>query len=146
MKKSVVLVAILLVVCLFALSGCGLFAELKQGLKDAVAVAEDFCVALADGNWTAAQECLHPDSVSPTANNIRSFVSQMENTHNVDFSDGVAFKMRTSFRSAYYDSSYDGMVHEFTYNVSIGGVDTSIFFVVVKNDAGFGIFSFGLEK
>lgn len=146
MKKSIVLLSILLTVCMLALSGCGLLEELKKGMQDAVALAEDFCVALADGNWTAAQECLHPDSVSPTANNLESFVAQLEKNHNVDFSDGVAFKMRTSFTSAYYDSSYGGMVHEFTYNVSIGGVATSIFFVVVKNDAGFGIYSFGLEK
>ena len=143
MKKSIVLLSILLTVCMLALSGCGLLEELKKGLQDAVALAEDFCVALADNNWTLAQGCLHPNSVSPTANNLESFVAQLEKNHNVDFSDGVAFKMRTSFTSAYYDSSYGGMVHEFTYNVSSGGVDTSMLIVVLQNDAGFGIFSIG---
>ena len=64
----------------------------------------------------------------------------------IDFSDGVAFKLRTGTGSTYYDSNYDGSVHEIEYKIAVGGVTTDFFFVVVKNDSGYGLYNFGIEK
>ena len=79
-------------------------------------------------------------------NELSTFITKLEQTHSIDFSDGVAFKRRTGTGSTYYDSNYDGSVHEIEYKIAIGGVTIDFFFVVVKNDSGYGLYNFGIEK
>ena len=92
-----------------------------------------------------AKTFLHPDS-TPKRDNLSSYIEKLETTHSIDFSLGVAFKSTTGFSSTYYNSIYDGSVHEASYKIVVGGVSVKCFFTVVKNDNGYGIYSFGIEK
>lgn len=142
MKK---IIAVLLVLCTLCLSGCGILKELKTGMDEAFVLVEDFCTALSNDDFDTAKGYLHPDS-TPKQNELSAFITKLEQTHSIDFSDGVSFERRTEAGNAYYDSAYDGSVHEIEYKMAVGGVAIDFFFVVVKNDNGYGIYSFGIEK
>ena len=142
MKK---ILAIMLVLCTLCLSSCGILKELKTGMDEAIVLAEDFCTALSNDDFDTAKSYLHPDS-TPKQDELFAFITKFEQTHNIDFSNGVAFKRRSGTRSAYYDSSYDGSVHEINYEIVVGGVSVDFFFNVVKNDNGYGIYNFGIKK
>ncbi|MBR2967552.1 MAG: hypothetical protein IKC35_02085 [Clostridia bacterium] len=142
MKK---ILAIILVLCSFCLSSCGLLKELKAGMDEAIVLVEDFCTALSVDDFDTAKGYLHPDS-TPKQDKLSTFITKLEQTHNIDFSDGVAFKRRTSIGSTYYDSDYDGSVHEIEYEIAVGGVITDFFFIVIKNDSGYGLYNFGIQE
>ena len=142
MKK---ILAIILVLCSFCLSSCGLLKELKAGMDEAIVLVEDFCTALSVDDFDTAKGYLHPDS-TPKQDKLSTFITKLEQTHNIDFSDGVAFKRRTSIGSTYYDSDYDGSVHEIEYEIAVGGVITNFFFIVIKNDSGYGLYNFGIQE
>ena len=142
MKKRL---AIILVLCTLCLSSCGILKELKAGMDEAIILVENFCTALANDDFDTAKGYLHPDS-TPKQDELSTFITKLEQTHSIDFSDGVSFKRRTDAGSTYYDSDYDGSVHEIEYEISVGSVTTHFFFVVVKNDNGYGIYNFGTEK
>ena len=142
MKK---VLAIIFVLCTLCLSSCGILKELKAGMDEAIVLVEDFCIALANDDFDTAKGYLHPDS-TPKQDELSTFITKLEQTHSIDFSDGVAFKRRTGTGSTYYDSDYDGNVHEIEYKIAVGGVTTDFFFVVVKNDSGYGLYNFGIEK
>ena len=142
MKK---ILAIILVLCTLFLSSCGILKELKAGMDEAIVLVEDFCTALSNDDFDTAKSYLHPDS-TPKQDELSTFITKLERTHSIDFSDGVAFKRRTGTGSTYYDSDYDGSVHEIEYKIAVGGVTTDFFFVVVKNDSGYGLYNFGIEK
>ena len=142
MKK---IVSIILVLCTLCLSGCGILKELKAGMDEAIVLVEDFCTALSNDDPDKAKGYLHPDS-RPKQDEISDFITKLEQTHSIDFSDGVSFKQRTRVAGTYYDSNYDGSVYEIGYEIAVGGVTVDFFFVVVKNDKGYGLYSFGIEK
>ena len=142
MKK---IFAIILMFCMFCLSSCGILKELKGGMQEATVLVEDFCTALSNDDFNTAKEYLHPDS-TPSKAELYSYVIKLEQTNGVDFSDGVAFKRRNGVGSTYYDSNYDGSVHEIEYDIVVGGISKDFFFTVVKNDNGYGLYNFGIEK
>ena len=142
MKKILIFV---LLFSMLSLSGCAMFKELRAGMDDATTLIEEFCTALADDDLTAAQSKMHPESTPPKSE-LSAYVSKLEQNNNVDFSNGVAFKRRSSTSATYYDSQYDGSVYENTYEIVVGNKAVDVFFVVVKNDKGYGIYSFGIVE
>ena len=136
---------IILVFCTACLTSCGMLRELKVGKDEAIILVEDFCTALSNDDLDAAKGYLHPDS-TPKQDDLSAFIAKLEQTHGINFSDGVAFKRRTDSSMTYYDSRYGGGVYEIGYEIVVGGVATDFFFVVVKNDNGYGLCNFGIEK
>ncbi len=142
MKRIVV---IILVICTLLFSGCAVLQEMKEGTKEAMTLSNEFCSALSEGDIDAAKECLHTES-TPNKSELAQYISSLEQKYNIDFSTGIVLKKATSTESAYYDSRYDGSVYSFTYNAVIGGKSTYMFFTIVKNDNGYGIYNFGIEQ
>jgi len=139
--KRILIACVLL--CAFMLSGCGIIEELRTGSDASVALCEDFCTAISSDDFNAARKYLHPDS-TPSAADLKEFLSKLEADFEIDFSDGLVFKRRKGAGMTYYDSIYDGSVYELTYEIVISGSEIDMFFTVVKNDIGFGIYTFGL--
>ena len=142
MKK---ILAVLLVLCTLFLSGCGMFKDVIGGMGEATDLVEEFCIALSEDDFDTAKDCLHPD-FTPSHDNLSDYILQLEQKLNINFSNGVKFKRRTGIESTYYDSEYGGSVHKIEYKIVVGSVDTQFFFVVVKNNNGYGLYSFKIEK
>ncbi|MBR2891742.1 MAG: hypothetical protein IKC22_05185 [Bacilli bacterium] len=140
MKKFI---SIFLVFSMNFLSGCGIIKELSESKNESIKIIENFCIALSNSDIETAKTYLHPDSM-PKKADLAAYVTILENRYNIDFSDGVSFYDRKSIESTYYDSSYDGTIHKIEYEIVVGNVHTDFYFNVLKNDAGFGIYNFGL--
>ena len=138
------LIAIILALCTLSLSGCAVFQELQDGMGEAFGTVVAFCEALEEDNFDAAATLLHAQGTL-NKENLSAKIAKLEQTHGIDFSDGITFKHRTSFSSSYYTSEYDGSAFEATYEILVGKVSVTLFFTVVRNDAGYGIYHFGLE-
>jgi hypothetical protein len=94
MKKILLIISIF---CMFSLSSCGVFKELKEGLDDAIITAEDFCQALADDDIESAKGFLHPDS-TPKESELLSFIIKLEEVNDIDFSLGELLKHEQIFQ------------------------------------------------
>lgn len=137
------LFSLITILATLLLSSCSILKELKSGMNEAFVLVENFCLALED-SIDSAKEYLHLDS-TPQKEELLFYVTDIELRNNFDFSDGVTFKRRIAISSAYYDSAYDGSVHEVTYQVIVGIVMVDLFFTVFDNDKGYGIYNFGIE-
>ena len=148
-KMKKILTIVIVVLCVFSFSSCGLFdgimSDLMTGANEALTLVDDFCCALADDDIESAKGFMHTDSTL-SKSNLSAFISQIEQIHDIDFSDGIAFKYREVTRCTYYDSNYGGSVYEADYEIVVGGISVDFFFIVVKNDNGYGIYSFGAER
>ena len=140
MKRIMIAITIL---CSMMLSGCGIIEELRSGSDASVVLCEDFCTAISSDDFNTARKYLHPDS-TPSAADLKEFLSNLEADFEIDFSDGLVLKRRKGSGMTYYDSIYDGSVYELTYEIVLGGSEIDMFFTVVKNDIGFGIYAFGV--
>ena len=146
-KKFYIKKIIILIVAFFTIlfSGCGIFRKMKDGLNSSIALAEDFCIAISMDNYDLAKEYIHKDATNGVAN-LKNFVSDLELSYGVKYANGVNFSRVISANSTYLDSVYNGSVYEFTYEMTVGTKKITMFFVVVDNDADFGIYSFGIES
>ena len=144
MKKHVVLMAILMVICLFSLSSCGLLADSKENIQLAKTTIQDFCKALSEDDDITAIKLFHPDTRPLTMYDLYMAIQELERQKFVDFSDGITLERCMGFNIALYTSEYDGMAAEYTYKVKIGNQSATMKFLFVKNDAGYGIYSFGM--
>ncbi len=141
MKK---LLAIMLVLCVLCFSGCGLFKELFVEMDKATALVEDFCQCLARNDIEGAKAMMHPQS-NPKAYNLSNAIRNWENQLGIDFSNGIGNKLGFSIESNGYNIQYDGMVHEIEFARKVGDKRIEFEFVVVKNDAGYGIYYIDLH-
>ena len=94
MKK---ILAIILVLCTLFLSSCGILKELKAGMDEAIVLVEDFCTALSNDDFDTAKSYLHPDS-TPKQDELSTFITKLEQTHSIDFSDGDLDKLEQSVK------------------------------------------------
>ena len=138
MKK---LLAIMLVLCVLCFSGCGLFKELFVEMDKATALVEDFCQCLVENDIAGAKAMMHPQS-QPSASNLSNAIYNWEKDFGIDFSDGIGNKLNFSIES---NSNSEGMVHEIEFSRKVGDKRIEFEFVVVKNSAGYGIYSVSLS-
>ena len=140
MKKLIIAI---IIVCTLTLSGCSIFNQIKEEMALAYELAENFCNKLTEEDIDQAKEMLHPQS-NPSADQLEQYVSYFEGQHSIDFSAGVSFNRHTRFSASYYNSNYGGSVYEFNCIATIGSQVIELYFLVVKNDNGYGIYNFGV--
>ena len=136
---------ILLFISIFSLSSCGIFKELMAETEKAKEYAIDFCDALSHDNLELANTFIHFDSpINKTG--LDKYITTLESDNNVDFSNKVNLIICNDFESTYYTSEYNGSSFEFTFSSTIGSYRTYIYFVIINNDNGYGIYDFGFIK
>lgn len=144
MKKILVIV---LVVCMFNLAGCniifGTLNDLEKEYDKSVDFAKQFCLTLSNDDFEASKEYLHPSS-SPSKDGLSKFVSKMEETNEIDFSNGIEIKNVEFKRMGAYIPEYRGSIYNFTFELSVSNKVINMFFLVVDNDEGYGVFYFGV--
>lgn len=134
MKK---LISIILVMVMFALSGCQWHKMNLTHTWEAVSIAEDFCLDLAE-DLELAQEYLHHDS-TPNSNDFYAFIEELERENGILFSDGVALKGIKGFA---YDLGPQGSsicTYKFSIEIVVGIRPIHLTFHVRKDDNGYSI-------
>lgn len=139
MKK---ILLVLICICLVNVSGCTLYKELQAGIEEATIIAEEFCFALAEDDSSNAKSYLSPNYSAPNKEDFEKYVAKLEEFNGIDFSNGIQIIDRS-------DNGWSGINGEYAYeiifNTLIGEKEINLFFVVIKNENSYGIFSFGVN-
>ncbi len=139
MKNNLRRIVIILLACACV---CSLVA-CAGGIKtsEAKETIESFLEAVVAEEYEAAEALLHPIKEV----DLKAFFLDMEKEEGVDFQKGVTIKRYVGFSSALYDSTVDGAKFTLTMVVEIGGEDADLEVSVVRNEGGYGIYSFDLD-
>ena len=141
MKK---ITSILLLFIIISLTGCGLLSNvISDAIIDsqmAVAVAEEFCIALSE-DIEIAKKYLHSDS-SPSKDDLQIFIENMELKNKIRFSDGVAIMGCDYINSNSSDITLSKVKYAFPIEIVVGNTIIELYFTVIKHDNVFTISEF----
>ncbi len=148
MKKLLVILIVLCTLCCLSCTEIEEYLKWNQDFliegQEAISLAENFCFALSDDNINEAEKYLHPDSPL-NGGELSLFLSKFEQTNDVDFSNGVAFRDRdigdSYANTQNYEGYHQGNAHIFYLKVVIDRKIIKLSFEVVSNEKGFGIYS-----
>lgn len=131
---------LIIALCLFSLI---IFTGCSGGISrdDAKAHINGFFDAVEASDFEKAETFLHPERPA----DLEEFFDTMKNDEQLDFTSFEITKY-TGFSSAYYDSSVGGSTYKLRFNADVGDVSTSIEIEIVKNDNGYGIYNFNIDK
>ena len=137
MKK---ILSILLCFCAFLSSGCAKYKLTRSEINEAHAFAEKFCYTLQNDDIEKAKEYLCSDYSAPPKEDFEKYLAKLESYNNIDFSEEIII----------HDRSYNGCsavnaAHELIFEMLIGGKEISLFFLVLKVEDGYELFSFGIN-
>ena len=139
MKK--IYMIIILVLMSFSLCSCRWINESREMLRD---TTEDFLSYIAVGDYQIASSLLHPDSI-PSSSNLSFYIMNLENRHDIDFSEEVVIKKAVDFSYVAYTSEFGGGTYETTYEINIGGKPKKFYIFILDNKIGKGIYRFDIE-
>lgn len=127
MKK---LIALILILSTFYFVGCQWKRINFDYAREAISVAESFCLALSE-DFELAKEYLHPDS-TPSKDEFQKFIEEIEQENNIRFSNGVALKEREGVR--FELGTYESPVYEYKFacEIVVGVKTMTLSFVVRK--------------
>ena len=135
--KSIILIIVAIALC-FTLVACS--GAIKR--KDAKELTKGFVSAIEDGDFEKAKTYLHPERPL----DLEKYFNGIEERANVDFQNGVEIKRYTDFSASLYDSDVDGADYELEMNVIVDGVAFEFSVEIVKNDGGYGIYDFEIDR
>lgn len=139
MKKGWKIIAIALVCCLFTLSLVSCSGSVTR--EEALTATNEFLTALETEDYEKAKTLLHPDLVV----DLEPAVKGIEDSLGVDFQEGVTIENHTGFRVS-MNTTVMGSQYEMTMQAKIGDVLVELEVSVVRNNNGFGIYSFYVNK
>lgn len=133
-KISFILIALSMVLTLF---GCG------KGIKEdeAKAYANSFLEAIEEEDYETAESLLHPDKPG----SVSDLCMALEMGLGLDFQEGIEIKDYVELSSTLYDSTVSGSTYSLEMEASVSGVDLIISIQLVKNENGYGIYSYTLS-
>ena len=131
------LIVLLACLCAFSLVACagGISSE------EAEETILDFLAAIVAEDYALAESLLHP--VKDV--DVETFFRDLEREEGVDFQAGVEIVRYLGFSTALYDSTVGGAKYTLNLRVKIGGEDADLEVSVVRNEGGYGIYSFDLD-
>lgn len=141
MKK---VTSIFILIIIISLTGCSSLSDVLSDLiadsQRAVAVAEEFCIALSE-DMEKAKEYLHLDS-TPSKDELQAFIEEIEHVNNISFSDGVAIMGCDHINSNSSDVTLSKVKYAFHFEIVVGNTIIELYFTVTKNDNVFAISDF----
>ncbi len=140
MKKGWMIIALAMAFCLCMISLASCSARVTR--EETQTLTNDFLAAITAEDYEKAQSLLHPD----LTDDVKSALQGIEDKLNVDFQKGVTIEKYTGLRTSFYDSSIGGSSYELTMRAKIGDVSVELQVAVVRNNNGFGIYSFYVNK
>ena len=137
MKIKVIISVMLVLVLSLSLISCG--DRVKK--SEAKETAEAFLDAIASGDFEGAKGYLHPEKPL----NVEKYFDDKEALIGIDFQNGIEIKRYTSNSSSAYDSEVDGSEYDLEANIIVDGVALELDIEIVRNDLGYGIYSFDID-
>jgi hypothetical protein len=137
MKLKVIISVILVLVLSLSLISCG--DRVKK--SEAKETAEAFLSAIADGDFESAKSYLHPEKPL----DLQKYFDAIEGRVGVDFQAGIELKRYTDYSSSVYESEVDGSEYDLEANIIVDGVAFEFSVEIVRNDLGYGIYSFEVD-
>jgi hypothetical protein len=135
--KSIFLIVIAILLCI-SLFAC----QNAISKDDAKETTEAFILALEKGDFEKAKTYLHPERPF----DVEKYLNGIEERTGVDFQKGIEIKRYTEFSSSLYESEVDGADYELEMNIVVDGVAFELSVDIVKNDLGYGIYDFEIDK
>ena len=77
---------------------------------------------------------------------VEKYFSELEKRAGVDCQAGIEIKRYTNYSSAVYESEVDGSEYELEANIIIDGIAFELDIEIVRNDLGYGIYSFEIDN
>lgn len=137
MKLKVIISVILVLVLSLSLISCG--DRVKK--NEAKETAEAFLSAIAGGDFESAKSYLHPEKPL----DLQKYFDAIEGRVGVDFQAGIELKRYTEYSSSVYESEVDGSEYDLEANIIVDGVAFEFSVEIVRNDLGYGIYSFEVD-
>jgi hypothetical protein len=137
MKLKVIISVILVLVLSLSLISCG--DRVKK--NEAKETAEAFLSAIAGGDFESAKSYLHPEKPL----DLQKYFDAIEGRVGVDFQAGIELKRYTDYSSSVYESEVDGSEYDLEANIIVDGVAFEFSVEIVRNDLGYGIYSFEVD-
>ncbi len=137
MKLKVIISVILVLVLSLSLISCG--DRVKK--SEAKETAEAFLSAIAGGDFESAKSYLHPEKPL----DLQKYFDGIEGRVGVDFQAGIELKRYTDYSSSVYESEVDGSEYDLEANIIVDGVAFEFSVEIVRNDLGYGIYSFEVD-
>ena len=134
MKRFTIL--FLTVILMFTFSAC----SGTISANDAKQFTSDFLNSVQKGDYTSAQEFLHPESPA----DLKAFFEGIAKNENVDFSN-MRIERYTEFKSSVYNASVAGSTYSLTIELSLSKKIVEFEFELVKNPRGYGIYKIGID-
>ena len=110
--------------------------------SEAKETAEAFLNAVVSADFEGAKSYLHPEK--PV--DVEKYFSELEGRAGVDCQAGIEIKRYTNYSSAVYESEVDGSEYELEANIIIDGIAFELDIEMVRNDLGYGIYSFEIDN
>ena len=139
MIKTLKKIIAIFAACLFcagALTSCD--AAVDRNIKKFV---EEFFEAVEDGDYTEAETYLHPIRAA----DFNKYFSDIENNEGVDFQSGIKIERYISYSVIEYDRTLNGTVYELKVRTKVSGVIIRFAMSILKNGAGYGIYSLKVD-
>ena len=138
MKIKAIISVMLVLILSLSLISCG--DRVKK--SEAKETTEAFLNAVAGGDFESAKTYLHPEKPI----DVEKYFNSIEERAGVDFQAGIELKRYTNFSSAVYESEVDGSEYELEANLIVDGVAFELDIEIVRNDLGYGIYSFEIDN
>ncbi len=139
MKRIIVTVlALVLMLSAFSLAACNIGGVESVTREEAEIAISNFLGAIGKGDYEKASGYMHPDNAS-SPEKIGDVVNSLRDI-GIDLSKPLAIKRVTSVRAAFFDTKYNGSTYEMSMTAEAGGKTCYIDALVVRNDAGFGVY------
>ena len=137
--KRFLLIILGIVLTISSFAGCSWYNDLMQPYYEerdrAYEYAEQFILAIANDDFETARTYLHPE-IRDVEGIPENRIYEFEEKYHFDFSDGVIIKTTIVGPIAI---GTDDVEYKGGFKLIIGDENFDLYFVVTKNDSGFGI-------
>ncbi len=140
--KRIISLSLVLVVCLLALSSCGIFDHARRGEES----TKDFLACLEVDDYMTAGSHLHPASDIPKIE-LKGAIESLEDDLNIDFSEKTVLTAIYSMETMMYPMTEYGeaTLVQFIFEGTIGEKPVYVHVLYLEDDRGAGIYDFAVS-
>lgn len=139
--KRIIAICCMLIMLASVLVSCGKGISVKETKEQ----TKLFIEALIDQDIAEAAGFFHPDTGITTEDDLNDFLQQLQDAGIVLSGEITEFKVY-GFSTSYYSSEYKGSGCQIEATVAIGDSKYTVKSLLVRNDNGYGLYNFNIEK